>query len=419
MHREEHGFPHWVIYDEAHLLGSHEEARWARRGGCVLSSFTPALLPAHEIDRADVVLELTNADTAGELASKTVRRAAARFGAGPSRAFTIAERRIAHVRHRHKYADVSLPRERRFYFRPVDGQVIAAAGTMDDFRTSVGHLDPRVLQYHLERGDFSRWLDDTIADKELAGAGGGMRGRVTGASSREPGTNTSPASLGGRGEVSRFTQPRLTDRAIAIAFAHCVYEVGRAGSCSAMWPAGHVHVQVEPTSRPRCNHCAKRRTRARASRPDPLPSTDVSQVDANTQNSVARDPLAWSASVAHHLEHGVVLGHYIGNKITYSTAAGRFCEVAQHCCRHTPKVILVRHHRDIGDISVVRAYIVRDADQSVRFERTDRTVGGTLFDQLARERMQKPGVDDKEPVLAVTIGEVTMKRDHRIGVMFV
>lgn len=76
-------------------------------------------------------------------------------------------------------------------------------------------------------------------------------------------------------------------------------------------------------------------------------------------------------------------------------------------------------HRDIGDISVVRAYIVRDADQSVRFERTDRTVGGTLFDQLARERMQKPGVDDKEPVLAVTIGEVTMKRDHRIGVMFV
>ena len=33
-----------------------------------------------------------------------------------------------------------------------------------------------------------------------------------------------------------------------------------------------------PTSRLRCNHCAKRRTRARASRLYPLPSTDVSQV---------------------------------------------------------------------------------------------------------------------------------------------
>ena len=31
-HREQHGFPHWVIFDEAHLLGADEEARWARRG---------------------------------------------------------------------------------------------------------------------------------------------------------------------------------------------------------------------------------------------------------------------------------------------------------------------------------------------------------------------------------------------------
>ena len=30
------------------------------------------------------------------------------------------------------------------------------------------HLDEQALQYHLERGDFSRWLDGTIADKELA-----------------------------------------------------------------------------------------------------------------------------------------------------------------------------------------------------------------------------------------------------------
>ena len=49
----------------------------------------------------------------------------------------------------------------------------------------------------------------------------------------------------------------------------------------------------------------------------------------------------------------MVVGQDIGDEMTYSTAAGRFGEVAQHCCRHTPKVILVRHHRDIGDISVV------------------------------------------------------------------
>ncbi|MCI4674131.1 helicase HerA domain-containing protein [Candidatus Mycolicibacterium alkanivorans] len=168
VHREARGFPHWTIYDGAHLLGHHPEAHWTHRGGCVLSSFAPASLPANEVDDTDVLLTLDDANTAEDVVSRTRRRACVRFGAGPPRSFTIAERGATHVRHRHKYADVSLPRERRFYFRPADGQVIAAAGTMGDFRTAIRHLDPRALQYHLERADFSRWLDDTIADKESA-----------------------------------------------------------------------------------------------------------------------------------------------------------------------------------------------------------------------------------------------------------
>ncbi len=167
VHREARGFPHWVIYDEAHLLGSHEEAHWTRRGGYVLSSFAPASLPANEVDDTDLVLTLHAADAAADTGSRPLPRASVRFGAGPPRVFTIAERRTAHVRHRHKYADVTLPSHRRFYFRPVNGKVITA-GSMGDFRSAIRHLDPRALQYHLERGDFSHWLDDTISDKELA-----------------------------------------------------------------------------------------------------------------------------------------------------------------------------------------------------------------------------------------------------------
>jgi hydroxymethylpyrimidine pyrophosphatase-like HAD family hydrolase len=167
-HREEHGFPHWVIYDEAHLLGTHEEAPWTRRGGYVLSSFAPKSLPAHEIDSTDIVLKLTTADTATEVTSRTTRRATVRFGSGPSRPFTLADRRTTHVRHRHKYADVALPEKRRFYFQAIDGQSLPAAATMHDFRTALTHLNPQALQYHLERGDFSRWLEGTIADKDLA-----------------------------------------------------------------------------------------------------------------------------------------------------------------------------------------------------------------------------------------------------------
>ena len=89
-----------------------------------------------------------------------------RLGFEPARPLTLADRRTTHVRHRHKYADVSLPNERRFYFQPVDGQYIAPAATMHDFRAAIRHLDPKALRYHLEQGDFSRWLEGTIADKE-------------------------------------------------------------------------------------------------------------------------------------------------------------------------------------------------------------------------------------------------------------
>ncbi|KKC03579.1 HAD family hydrolase [Mycobacterium nebraskense] len=165
-HREQYGFPHWVIYDEAHLLGIGAEAHWARRGGYVLCSFAPASLPAHEIDSSDVVLALTRSDTAAGLAFR--RCATIRFGSGPPREFTFGERETRHVRHRHKYADIRLPAERRFYFHTTDGLPIAPAATMHDFTVALRRLDQQALEYHLERGDFSRWLEGTIADNELA-----------------------------------------------------------------------------------------------------------------------------------------------------------------------------------------------------------------------------------------------------------
>ncbi|HTY27417.1 MAG TPA: HAD family hydrolase, partial [Mycobacterium sp.] len=168
-HREQHGFPHWVLYDEAQLLGTEEEVRWRRQGGYVLSSFAPAALPAKEFDAGDVVLDLTDApDSFEEIAPNPVRRATVRFGSGPPRPFTIALRRTAHVRHRHKYADVTLPRERRFYFRTAEGRPLVTAATMREFGAAVRDLDAAALQFHLERGDFSHWLDTTITDKDMA-----------------------------------------------------------------------------------------------------------------------------------------------------------------------------------------------------------------------------------------------------------
>lgn len=116
---------------------------------------------------SDVVVEMEDSDQSPS-ASHPVPRAAVRYGGNPKRAFAIAERRTEHVRHRHKYADVALPRERRFYFHCVDGQSIAPAGTMEEFGAALRRLTPQALEFHLERGDFSRWLERIINDRKLA-----------------------------------------------------------------------------------------------------------------------------------------------------------------------------------------------------------------------------------------------------------
>jgi phosphoglycolate phosphatase (TIGR01487 family) len=166
-HREQHGFPHWVIYDEAHLLGQQEEARWLRRGGYVLSSFAPAALPAEEVETSDIVVETVSVDRNAALL-QSIPRATIRYGNGNPRPFTVAPRRTVHIRHRHKYSDVALPKERRFYFRTADGQSVPPASTMREFGAAVSRLAPEALQFHVERGDFSRWLGRIIADSELA-----------------------------------------------------------------------------------------------------------------------------------------------------------------------------------------------------------------------------------------------------------
>ncbi|QFS90196.1 Sugar phosphatase YidA [Mycobacterium sp. THAF192] len=165
-HRESHGFPHWVVYDEAHLLGSELEPRWLRRGGYVLSSYAPALLPGDETDVSDVILAM-NAENRDRPVLPPVLRATISSGDGELRPFTVSERRTVHIRHRHKYADMALPRELRFYFSTA-GPTVAPAATIREFNDAVRRLDPKSLRYHLERGDFSRWLAHTVADTELA-----------------------------------------------------------------------------------------------------------------------------------------------------------------------------------------------------------------------------------------------------------
>ncbi len=90
--------------------------------------------------------------------------------AGPAHPVTFlpVPRETAHVRHLHKYADGAVPAERRFYFRRPDGALVATADSLVSFRQVVAALDPRILAFHAERGDFSRWMLGVFSDATLA-----------------------------------------------------------------------------------------------------------------------------------------------------------------------------------------------------------------------------------------------------------
>jgi len=100
-HREEHGFPDWLVYDGRQLFGGDTDAPGIRPGGWSLSSFDPATLPAGQVDDTEVLLELTEADSSAQLASWIGPRASIRLGCGEVRPFTVAARQTTYARCQH------------------------------------------------------------------------------------------------------------------------------------------------------------------------------------------------------------------------------------------------------------------------------------------------------------------------------
>lgn len=160
--RAGHGRPHWVIYDEAHQQAWLDQSRQvaAGPGGCLVT-WRPELLPEGLARGADVVITTAEPGaTSGERATATLTTA------GETRTFRVDKRISSHVRHQHKYAAAPLPPHRRFYFR--DQDPTSAAATVEEFRNRISHADSAILDYHLGRGDFSRWVSGTLADGAFA-----------------------------------------------------------------------------------------------------------------------------------------------------------------------------------------------------------------------------------------------------------
>jgi hydroxymethylpyrimidine pyrophosphatase-like HAD family hydrolase len=187
--RAQTGLPHWIVIEEAdQLLAGAELPGDDEPGptGFGLVTYDPSRLAPAVLSMLDVVLSVQGGEAWALVPSRgpEAPRAPIEHAPGPfdlepgtallgdvdgTRVFTPSPRAHAHVRHWRKYAEGRLPPERRFHFRDGGGPTGRSAASIGEFHRQVTEAPAGVLRHHLDAGDFSRWLSDSLADDELAG----------------------------------------------------------------------------------------------------------------------------------------------------------------------------------------------------------------------------------------------------------
>lgn len=75
---------------------------------------------------------------------------------------------VARRRHLRKYVQGELEQDRCFYFRGPEHRLKLRAHNLVTFIQLADGVDDATWEYHLQRGDYSRWFRDVIKDAELA-----------------------------------------------------------------------------------------------------------------------------------------------------------------------------------------------------------------------------------------------------------
>lgn len=191
--RRQTGLPHKIVLDEAHYYLAAPEGRKlidAELAGYVLITYRVSGIDSHVRTAADTVVIVTRetdaqeqetlkslcATAGGEISKEIFRdlglsEAALLPGAeeshGRVQRFQIAPRLTSHVRHREKYLDMPVSEPHAFVFTH-DGRPGARARSVKDFVDLLAKLPEEQIAPHLQRHDFSQWLEHVFRDCPLA-----------------------------------------------------------------------------------------------------------------------------------------------------------------------------------------------------------------------------------------------------------
>ena len=193
--RHRTGLPHRIVLDEAHYflqdvgaghlldLERHGYAvvtYWASRLPRELLAATEVMIVTRESNPAEVEalrqwcstcdkVDRSRWALLGQLrAGQAVALPITEEAGGELRLFTIAPRLTPHVRHREKYVDVPVAEHRAFIFSTNGHHSGQRARTLRQFVSILEHAPVTLLEGHVRRGDFSRWIGDVFGDYPLA-----------------------------------------------------------------------------------------------------------------------------------------------------------------------------------------------------------------------------------------------------------
>jgi hydroxymethylpyrimidine pyrophosphatase-like HAD family hydrolase len=159
--RRLYGLPHWIFVEEAHMVPSVALDRARECGNLCLVTYHPEWLPARALYDADVLI------TVDSIGSARLRPGSS---TAPALSFAPGVREIRHVRHQRKYAEGQVPYERGFTFRDACGAIGTHVTSLAEFAGELARVPSSVLAHHMANHDFSRWIREVFADKQLAAA---------------------------------------------------------------------------------------------------------------------------------------------------------------------------------------------------------------------------------------------------------
>jgi hydroxymethylpyrimidine pyrophosphatase-like HAD family hydrolase len=190
--RRNTGLPHKILLDEAHYFLSGRDVSQLldpELAGYIFVTYRVSSLPDPVRTTSDAVVMVTRETDPEEAAvllsmcrpcaglspalfgELRTNEAALLPGAeeaqGQVRRFLLGPRLTAHVRHQTKYLDMPVLDRQAFVFTG-NGRPAARARTLKEFTGLLVTLPADRLAGHLQRHDFSRWIDDVFRDHPLA-----------------------------------------------------------------------------------------------------------------------------------------------------------------------------------------------------------------------------------------------------------